>query len=195
MQRIAVLLLCALFWSGHANAGACDRLATVVSGFVGGATGYGIVRQFGAANTWVAAGLYGAGIALASTEGRGWVQSGCESAADAWRWFGQVQCAYSTFYVDCGPPLDAAQSIITDFLICPGCTFDEVLGAYFLEDVARGNYLRDMQRRITGNLAQTTQVLARNHLGLLDASVVNSYFIGLQAGFRLQTTLVYRSMK
>jgi hypothetical protein len=196
MQRIAVFFLCAGFWSGQASADACEQLATVVSGFVGGASGYGVVRTFGVANGWVAAGLYGAGIAVASTNASGWAASGCRSAADAFRWFGYVQCAYSTFNVDCGPPLEAAQSLLTDFLICPGCTYDEVLGAYFMDDYARQNYLREMQLRKWRTLTATTQVRPRNQFGLLNSSVVNSYFLGLQAGFQLlQTTQMYRSLK
>jgi hypothetical protein len=196
MQRIAVLLLCALFWSGQASADACEQLATVVSGFVGGASGYGAVRTFGVANGWVAAGLYGAGIAVASTNVSSWAASGCRSAADAWRWFGQVQCAYSTYYVDCGPPIEAAQSLLTDFLICPSCTFDEVLGAYYMEDYEREQHLRDMQFGKWRTLAATTQVRPRNQFGSISSSVVNSYYLGLQAGFQLlQTTQIYRSLK
>jgi hypothetical protein len=39
-------------------------------------------------------------------------------------------------------------------------------------------------------------VLARNHLGAMDASITNSYFMGLQAGFQiLKSTQIYRSLK
>lgn len=198
MQRIAVLLLCTGLWSGHAAAGPCEQLGTAISGFVGGATGYGVVRQFGVANTWVAAGLYGAGIALAATNGGAWVQSGCSSAADFLDWYGEMQCKYSGFYVDyCWEPVnDVAKSIATDFLICPACTYDEVFGAFLLEDGARGEYLRMMQYDRWGRFAVETQVLPRNHIGALDASVVNSYFIGLQAGFQLlNTKTIYRSLR
>jgi hypothetical protein len=196
MQRIAVLFLCTGLWSGHAAAGPCEQLGTAAGGFVGGAAGYGVVRTFGAANGWVAAGLYGAGIAIASSGGGAWAESGCNSAADALRWYGEMQCAYSTYYVDCSPAVSVAKSIATDFLICPACTYDEVLGAFFLEDGARQDYLRDMQSRKWGRLAVTTQVLARNHLGAMDASITNSYFMGLQAGFQiLKSTQIYRSLK
>ncbi|HSG66317.1 MAG TPA: hypothetical protein VLD39_15000, partial [Gammaproteobacteria bacterium] len=141
-------------------------------------------------------GLYGAGIAVAAAGGGGWAESGCNSAAQKLRWFGEMQCAYSGFYVDCSTVVSVARSIATDFLICPACTFDEVLGAYLLEDGARGEYLRAMQYRKWGRFAVTTQVLSRNHIGKLDASVVDSYFAGLQAGFQiLKSTQVYRSLK
>ena len=66
MQRIALLMLCSMVLADYAKADACENVAGVVSGFAGGATGYGLIRTLGPATSWVTAGLYGAGIAAAS---------------------------------------------------------------------------------------------------------------------------------
>lgn len=196
MQRIAVLLLCGGLWATQATADTCTNVGSVVGGFAGGATGYGLITTLGVASNWVAAGLYGAGITVAGLGGKAVGEAGCDSFAANFRRIGEMYCAYSGFNYDCGIVADVTMSLAADFLICPACTYDEVLGAFLLEDGVRGGFLRDMQYRRRGYLATTTSILPRNHLGALNASVMNSYFSGLQAGFTmLRTTAMYRSLK
>lgn len=192
MQRIAVLLLCAGMWTAQASAQSCEQVGAVVGGFAGGATGYGLVTSLGVASNWVAAGLYGAGITVASMAGRAAAVSGCDNLAAGIRWYGEMSCRYSGFNYDCGDVQTVARSLYADFVMCPSCTFDEVFGAFLLEDSARGNFLRDMQYRRTGNWSLLTTVVPRNHVGTFSNSVLNSYFVGVQAGFRLmRTTSMY----
>ena len=192
MQRIAVLLLCGGIWTSQATAQSCEQVGAVVGGFAGGATGYGLVRTLGAASSWVGAGLYGAGITVASMVGRSAAESGCDRFAENFRTIGEMYCQYSGFNYDCGAVQTVARSLYADFAMCPSCTWDEVFGAFLLDDVSRQDYLRDMQSRRTGRLSLVTNVIPRNHIGSLNGSVLNSYFIGLQAGFaRMRTTSMY----
>ena len=196
MQRIAVLLLCGGLWSGHAAAQSCETVGTVVGGFVGGATGYGLVTTLGVASSWVSAGLYGAGITVASLVGRSAAESGCDRFAENFDRIGEMYCQYSGYDYDCDPVQSVAQSLYADFAICPSCTWDEVLGVFLLEDGARGEYLRNMQYWRAGHLSLVTSVLPRNQIGRLDSSVLNSYFMGLQAGFdAVQTISMYVNLK
>jgi hypothetical protein len=196
MQRIAVLLLCGGFWTTQASAQSCEDVGAVVGGFAGGATGYGIVRTLGVASNWVAAGLYGAGITVASLVGRSAAESGCDRFAENFRSIGETYCQYSGFDYDCGAVQNVARSLYADFAMCPSCTWDEVLGAFLLDDVSRQDYLRDMQSRRTGHLSLVTKVIPRNYIGPLSGSVLNSYFMGLQAGFtRMRTTAMYVNLR
>ncbi len=192
MQRIAILLLCGGLWANHAAAQSCEQVGAVVGGFVGGATGYGVARTLGAASSWVGAGLYGAGITVASMVGRSAAESGCDRFAENFRTIGETYCRYSGFYYDCGAVQAVARSLYADFTMCPSCTWDEVFGGFLLDDASHQNYLRDMQSRRTGHLSMVTNVIPRNHIGSLNGSVLSSYFIGLQAGFsRMKTTSMY----
>lgn len=196
MQRIAVLLLCAGLWSGQAAADACEEVGTAIGGFVGGATGYGLAARLGVASNWVAAGLYGAGIAIAGTEGGAWAATGCDAMSGAVSWYGELSCAYSTYYYDCAPVVDVARSLATDFLMCPACTYDEVFGAFLMSDGAREDFLLRMQYQKQGFLGATLHMSPRDHIGTLSASVLNSYFMGVQAGLQLlQTSVKYMSLR
>lgn len=188
MQRIAVLLLCGGLWTTQASAQSCEQVGAVIGGFAGGATGYGLVTTLGVASNWVAAGLYGAGITVASLVGRSAGESGCSGFAANLRWFGEVSCRYSEFNYACEDVQDVAQSLFGDFAICPSCTYDEVFGAFLLEDSARENFLRNIQYGRTGGWATMTNVIPRNHVGTFSGSVLNSYFVGLQAGFNSMRT-------
>jgi hypothetical protein len=196
MQRIAVLLLCSLAGSNYAQADACENVAGVVSGFAGGATGYGLIRTLGPASSWVGAGLYGAGIAAASIATRSTVLTNCDGFFQSLYRIGEIYCEYSTYDYDCRPVSQMTRSIAADFAMCPGCTFDEVMGAFFLVDDVRESYLRGMQQSRWGRLASRARVIRRDHLGRFDASVVNSYYQGLQAGFALlNSRVIYTMMK
>lgn len=196
MQRIAVLLLCGVGCANIAKAGPCDNVAGVVSGFAGGATGYGLIRTLGPATSWVGAGLYGAGIAAASIATRSNILTNCDTIIENLTRAGEIYCAYSTYNYDCGPVRDMARSIAADFAMCPGCTYDEVMGAFLLTDDVRQHYLERIQRTRWGRLATTTHVVARDHIARLDATALNSYYTGLQAGFSmLATTKMYMMLK
>lgn len=196
MQRIAVLLLCGGLWTGLARADTCDNVGTVVGGFAGGATGYGLVTTLGAAGTWVSAGLYGAGIAVASLAGSSVGEIGCNALVENFERIGELYCAGSGYNYDCSTVTEVARSLATDLLICPACTWDEVFGAFLLDDASRQQYLRYMQYRKRGYLAATTNVVGRNHIGSFGASVLNSYFMGLQAGFTaVETTTMSMNLK
>lgn len=183
MQRIAVLLLCGGLWSCIARADTCDNVAAVAAGFAGGATGYGLVTTLGAASTWVGAGLYGAGIAVAGVAGRSAGEIGCNTFVENFERIGELYCIGSGFDYDCRTVTDVARSLAGDFLICPACTWDEVISAFLLDDESRQSFLRNMQYRKRGYLATTVNVLPRNQIGSLGTSVLDSYFTGLQAGF------------
>lgn len=196
MQRIAVLLLCTGLWAAETNAQSCEAVGTVVGGFVGGATGYGLVATLGAASNWVAAGLYGAGIAVGSQVGRSAGESGCDHFAENFKRIGEMYCRYSGFYYDCDPVQSVAESLYADFVICPSCSWDEVFGAFLMEDSVRENFLRQMQIGKMGHLSAVVDVIPRNHIGALSPAILNSYFVGLQAGFStLTTTTRYTSLK
>jgi hypothetical protein len=175
-------------WTSHANAGACEDVGAVVGGFAGGATGYGLVTTLGAASSWVGAGLYGAGITVASMVGRSAGESGCDRFAKNFRTIGEMYCQNSGFYYDCAAVQDVARSLYADFAMCPSCSWDEVFGAFLLDDVSRQNYLQTMQYRKGGYLSTVTSVIPRNQISTLDSTVLNSYFVGLQAGFTLLRT-------
>jgi hypothetical protein len=182
--------------ANYAHADSCENVAGVVSGFAGGATGYGLVKTLGPATSWVGAGLYGAGIAAASMTTRAGVLTNCDAFFEKLSQLGEIYCEYSTYYYDCRPVQEMTRSIAADFSICPGCTFDEIMGGFFLVDDAREDYLRRIQRSRWGRLATMTQVVRRDHLGIFDASVVNSYYQGLQAGFSLlNSRVMYTMMK
>ncbi len=196
MQRIALLMLCSLAFANYAKADACENVAGVVSGFAGGATGYGLIRTLGPASSWVTAGLYGAGIAAASIATRSSVLTNCDSFFASLERIGEIYCQYSTYDYDCRPVAEVTRSIAADFSICPGCTFDEVMGGFFLVDEVRQEYLRGIQRSRWGRLAAMTNVVRRDHIATFDSSVVNSYYLGLQAGFsRLASKTIYTSLK
>lgn len=196
MQRIAVLLLCSMAGANYAQADSCENVAGVVSGFAGGATGYGLVKTLGPATSWVGAGLYGAGIAAASMATRAGVLTNCDAFFTKLSQIGEIYCEYSTYEYDCRPLEEMTRSIAADFSVCPGCTFDEIMGAFFLVDEARQDYLRKIQLNRWGQLAAMTRVVRRDHLGTFDTSIVNSYYQGLQAGFALlDTRVMYTMMK
>lgn len=196
MQRIAVLLFCGLAGVNYAHADSCENVAGVVSGFAGGATGYGLIRTLGPASSWVGAGLYGAGIAAASIATRSTVMTNCDAFFASLSRIGEIYCEYSTYDYDCRPVSEMTRSIAADFSLCPGCTFDEVIGAFFLADDIRESYLRRVQQSRWGRLASLTRVVRRDHLGSFDSSIVDSYYQGLQAGFSLlDSRVIYTMMK
>ena len=192
MQRIAVLFLCAGLFSTKALADPCETVGAVVGGFAGGAAGWGIAAVAGPATGWASAGLYGAGITVAGLGGRSVGEVGCNRFVENFEAIGEMYCKYSGFNIDCTPLKDVTASLYADFLVCPSCSWDEVFGAFFMEDGSRQNWLRRMQYGKRGFYSTTNWVLPRNHIGTFSSSVVNSYFMGLQAGFAaMRTTSMY----
>lgn len=194
MQRIAVLLLTAGLWTTNAAAGPCEEVGTVLGGFAGGATGYGLVTTLGVASNWVTAGLYGAGIAVGSRAGGKLGEVGCDHFADNWRSIGEMYCQYSGFNYDCKGVNQMAASLYADFVVCPSCTYGEVFGAFLLEDGARQQWLRNIQHARNGYFSATAQVYPRNHIRGLSNSALDAYFVGVQAGLatlRMNTTSMY----
>ena len=194
MQRIAVLLLIAGFWTTNAAAGPCEEVGRVLGGFAGGATGYGLVSTLGVASNWVTAGLYGAGIAVGSRAGGALGEVGCDHFADNWRSIGETYCRYSGFNYDCRGVNDMAASLYADFVVCPTCTYGEVFSAFLLDDESRQRWLRNIQYARTGYFSPAAQVHPRGNVGGLSSSTANSYFVGVQAGLamlRMNSTSKY----
>jgi len=183
MQRIALLLLCTGLGSSSAQADFCERVGQVIAGFAGGATGYGLVRNLGSATNWVSAGLYGAGITVVGIGGQTAGREICENFDDLLNDIMAIYCIAGEYV--CDDVIRMAASLYTDFTICAACSSDQIFSAFLLEDSARQDYLRRMQRRITGIRASSRPVSPRSHLGLLNAFVLNSYFLGQQAGYDL----------
>jgi hypothetical protein len=78
--------------------------------------------------------------------------------------------------------------LVRDFELCPRCHVDEVFGAYFMDDLSRESFLRKIEQGRGGRWAYQLGVLPRNHIAKLSPSVVNYYFSGIQAGFKLQSS-------
>lgn len=196
MQRIAVLLLCTGMWSAQAAADPCEAVGNVVGGFAGGVVGWGVATVAGPPTGWVSAGLYGAGITVASLSARAAGEVGCNNFSENFKRIGDMYCMYSQYNYDCTMVNDVAASLYADFVLCPSCTWDEVFGAYFLDDESRQNWLRGMQYGKTGFYSMTTQVIPRDYIGTVSSSVSNSYFLGLQAGFAvLRSRSMYINLK
>lgn len=194
MQRIAALLLTAGLWSTNAAAGPCEEVGTVLGGFAGGATGYGLVTTLGVASNWVTAGLYGAGIAVGARAGGKLGEVGCDRFADNWRSIGEMYCQYSGFNYDCKGVNEMTASLYADFVVCPSCSYGEVFGAFLLEDGARQEWLQRIQYKRKGYFSPAAQVYPRNHITGLRSSAVDAYFGGVQAGLatlRMNTTAMY----
>jgi len=192
MQRIAVLLLCTGLWTAQAAADSCDKVGVVVGGFAGGVAGWGVAAVAGPATGWVSAGLYGAGITVAGLSGQAVGEVGCNRFVENFNKIGETYCMYSEFNFDCSTLNDVTASLYADFVSCPSCTWDEVFGAFFMDDESRRNWLSRMQYGKTGFYPMNTQVIPRNHIGPVSSSVSNSYFLGLRAGFSaLRSTSMY----
>jgi len=190
MQRTAVFVLCAALWTSNASALGCDEIGDVVGGFAGAATGYGLVQSLGSAGSWISAGLYGAGMVVSTLAGNGAAEMVCENFRAILETTALIYCAageYMCDFVD-----DVTRSLVRDFQLCPRCSPDEIFGAFLMDDLSREEYFR---RRQTGwaspYLALGT--LRRDHVGPLSSSVLNSYFIGMQAGFK-QNQSILRSI-
>ncbi len=186
MQRIATLVLCAGLWGPNASAQNCETIGTIISGFVGGATGFGMVRYIGPATSWISAGLYGAGMTVGALGGRSLARASCESIEAIMRVTAEIYC-FSGEYL-CESVEDVARSLARDFQLCSECTPDEVIEAFPMEDNAREIFLLDMQIRRGAELP-IVRVIPRGHIISVDRSVIDSYYTGMQATFRLQRAL------
>lgn len=182
MQRIAALLVVGAFLAGNdSRADTCETIGDIVGGFAGGAAGYGLLQNLGVASNWVSAGLYGAGIAVATTVGDDVAEEICENFEEVLEVTAAIYCTageYICDYID-----RATRSVLRDFQLCPRCHPDQIFGAYFMDDYAREEYLR----RIQGGGGYAGGVLPRDQLGRLEPSIVNAYFAGLQAGYHVQS--------
>ena len=189
MQRIAALILCAAFWGPNASAGTCTTIGNIVGGFAGGATGYGLVRNLGMATNWVSAGLFGAGIAVGAMGGAAFGKGACEHIHAIMKVTMEIYCAAGEYL--CETIDEVVQSLTRDFQVCSGCTPDEIIGAFLMEDSAREQHLMDMQSR-RGLQASSVGVLPRNNLFTANAMAIDSYYVGMHAGFRQQRALMRR---
>ncbi len=187
MQRIAALVLCAALWGPNASAGTCVTIGNIVGGFAGGATGYGLVRNIGMATNWVSAGLFGAGMAVGAMGGAAFGKGACEHIYAIMKVTMEIYCAAGEY--QCESIHDVVESLTRDFEVCSGCTPDEVMGAFLMEDSARERHLIDMQSR-RGLQASGVGVLPRNNIFTANAISVDSYYVGMQAAFRQQRALM-----
>lgn len=189
MQRIAALVLCAALWGSSASAQTCATIGNIVGGFAGGASGYGMVRYAGPAASWVAAGLYGAGMTVGGLGAARAFRDVCESIEAIMKVTAEIYCFAGEFM--CESIQDVARSMARDFQLCSECTPDEVIGAFPLRDAEREQHLSDMQNR-RGAQSSGLAVLPRDTLISVEPSTVDYYHAGLQAAFRLQRELAWR---
>lgn len=181
MQRIAALVLCGMLGTSSVSAQGCDEVGDVVAGFAGAATGYGLLMQLGAASNWISAGLYGAGMAVATLTGN-WVgETVCEDFESIIETTAAIYCVAGEYVCDFVD--EVTLSLLRDFAICPNCLPDEIFGAFFMIDTLREDHLRRIQR--SRGQSPGLGVLSRDHVvAPVSASVLDSYFVGQQAGFR-----------
>ena len=171
---------------GNEASPVCEELSTVFSTFAGAATGYQMVFVYGAPSGWVAAGLYAAGAGLAAAGVKTSTQAICEDLEPLMDALGDALVEFACDSLGACSDVHAfANSLLFDFAVCPSCTPDEILGAAFMVDDQRENYLRELQRLRNPNV-MGFGVVPRDHLGVVDASVVLSYHLGVQAGRQQQ---------
>ncbi len=186
MQRIAALVLCGMLGTTNASAQGCDEVGDIVGGFAGAATGYGLLVQLGAASNWISAGLYGAGMAVASIAGNFVGETVCEDYETIAETTAAIYCMAGEYVCDFVD--EVTLSLLRDFAVCPNCRPDEVFGAFFMIDPLREEYLRRIQR--TRGQSPGISVLPRDHIvAPVSPSVLNSYFVGQQAGFQQRRML------
>ncbi|HEX9878299.1 MAG TPA: hypothetical protein VGC50_16800 [Gammaproteobacteria bacterium] len=185
MQRIAVLFLCAGFWTSSVSAETCDTVGDIVGGFAAGATSYALINNVGATTNWVSAGLYGAGITVATLGGNAAGEAACENFRDIIYTIADIHCIAGEYI--CDFVSDLSWSIAGDFMICPSCRPDEIFSAFLMEDVARAEHLRRIQQSRRWRLGVSMST-PRDHLGQLRPSVLNSYFVGQQTALSLMRT-------
>ncbi len=184
MQRIAALVLCAAFWGPNASAQSCTTIAAIISGFTGGATGFGMTRYIGPATSWVGAGLYGAGMAASALGAHKLARGACEHMEAIMKATAEIYCFAGEYL--CDSIEDVARSMARDFEICGECTVDEVMGAFPMSDRDRERHLVEMQIR-RGGPPISVRVIARNHLVGREGAdrLLDSYFAGIQATYEI----------
>jgi hypothetical protein len=165
---------------------ACKELSSSLASFAGAATGYRLVYVYGAPSGWVAAGLYAVGAGLAAAGVKTSTAAICEDLESLLEEVGEsmVRLACAESGTCAGIDL-YTQSLVHDFLVCPSCTPDEILGAAYLVDDQREAYLRLIQRMRNPSIAGFG-VLPRDQIGFVDPSVTLSYYLGLQSGIQQQ---------
>jgi len=186
MQRIAALVLCGMLGFSNVSAQGCDEVGDVVGGFAGAATGYGLLVHLGAASNWISAGLYGAGMAVATLAGNFAGETVCEDYEIIAETTAAIYCMAGEYVCDFVD--EVTLSLLRDFAICPNCLPDEIFGAFFMIDTLREDHLRRIQR--SRGQSPGLGVLPRDHVvAPVSASALNSYFVGQQAGFRQRRLL------
>jgi hypothetical protein len=143
----------------------------------------------GPATNWVSAGLYGAGMAVGALGGAQLATNVCENIEAIMKVTAEIYCFSGEFM--CESLQDVARSMARDFQLCSECTPDEVIGAFPMRDAEREQHLIDMQNR-RGATAPNLDILPRDNIVTVEPSIVNSYYAGLQAAFRLQRNLEWR---
>lgn len=73
-------------------------------------------------------------------------------------------------------------SFARDFAICGGCSVQQVVGAYLMEDNAREEYF-EMLRQLNGRSPSYLSVIPRNHLPL-DPQMLTAYYQGVSEGLQ-----------
>ena len=181
MQRIAALVLCGMLGISNVSAQGCDEVGDIVGGFAGAATGYGLLMQLGAATNWISAGLYGAGMVVATLTGNLVGETVCEDYETILETTAAIYCMAGEYVCDFVD--EVTLSLLRDFAICPNCLPDEIFGAFFMIDTLREDHLRRIQR--SRGQSPGLGILRRDHvMAPVSASVLDSYFVGQQAGFQ-----------
>ena len=169
---------------GDESSSVCEELSTVFSTFAAAATGYQMVFVYGAPSGWVAAGLYAAGAGLAAAGVKTSTEAICDDLQPLMDALGDSLVEFVCEGLGtCSDVHQFARSLLFDFAVCPSCTPDDVLGAAFMTDQQREDYLRQLQRLRNPNVVGFG-VVPRDHLGTVDASVALSYHLGVQDGLQ-----------
>jgi hypothetical protein len=140
------------------------------------------VQGLGTPTNWVSAGLYGAGITVVTVGGHGAGQAACENFSDVIHAIAAIYCTAGEYI--CNDVDAMTRSLLRDFQICASCRVDDVFGAFLMIDEQREEYLRRLQATKTLSATTALRVLPRSHIPL-SSNVLESYYVGQQAGYTM----------
>lgn len=185
MKQIVSLILLGMFFNNTAQAddsSLCEELSNQLATFAGAATAYQMTYVYGGPTTWVAAGLYAVGAGLAAAGVKTSSEAICENLDELVEAMGESYLSYACGSTGVCTDVDHfAASLAHDFAVCPSCAPDEIFGAIFMVDDQREHYLRQLQNMRNPEIVGFG-ALHRDHLGIVDPSVLLSYHLGTQSG-------------
>lgn len=145
-----------------------------------------MTRYIGPATNWVAAGLYGAGMAAGALGTNELIQRSCDRIRAIMEATAEISCFAGEYL--CESVEDVARSLVRDFEICTECTVDEVMTSFPMEDFARLQHLTRMQLLRNGPYRGLRTIERNDILGRQSADrLISSYYSGIQASYSLQS--------